>query len=261
MAFPYKHFLLIGATSGIGQAMADRLIEAGAKVTAVGRREDRLEDFVSRHGQSRAKAVPFDISNKEQIPQFAADVMRTSPDIDCIFLNAGIQRPPCDFSHPEHVDLAQFNLEIDVNFSSSVAITHAFLPFLISKQSQTSLIFTGSNLAIVPGARLPGYSASKAALNAFVLCLREQLRNTNVQVIEVSPPPVQTELHDYMGEETGRNLGMPLSVFTEEAYRGLAAGHDQIVIGSIGPAETFHEIIDKRRSAFTALAMIMRGGS
>ncbi|KAK9319827.1 putative NADP(+)-dependent dehydrogenase [Lipomyces orientalis] len=260
MVFPYKHFLIIGATSGIGQAMAAKLIEAGVKVTAVGRRKDRLEDFVSRYGQSRAKAVPFDISKKEKIPQFAADVMRTSPDIDCIFLNAGIQHP-YDFSHPEDVDLEQFNSEIDVNFLSFVALSHAFLPFLTSKQSQTSFIFTGSNLAIVPAAMLPAYSASKAALNAFVLCLRDQLRHTNVQVIEVSPPPVQTELHDYMGEEAGRSLGMPLNVFTEEAYRGLAAGRDQIVIGSIGPAETFIEIIDKRRSAFIALAKMMRGES
>jgi hypothetical protein len=64
-----------------------------------------------------------------------------------------------------------------------------------------------------------------------------------------------------MGEEDGRKLGMPLDIFTEEAYKGLVAGQDQIVIGSIGSAETFNEIIDKRRSAFTTLAKIMRRGS
>lgn len=73
MAFPYRHFLFIGATSGIGRAMADRLIESGAKVTAVGRRKDRLDDFVSKHGESEAKAVPFDIGNGEKIPQFASE--------------------------------------------------------------------------------------------------------------------------------------------------------------------------------------------
>jgi len=62
-----------------------------------------------------------------------------SPDIDCIFLNAGVQRR-YDFSQPEKVDLAEFNSEVDVNFSSFVALTHAFLPFLASKKSQTSLI-------------------------------------------------------------------------------------------------------------------------
>lgn len=54
-------------------------------------------------------------------------------------------------------------------------------------------ISTGSNLAIVPAATLPAYSASKAALNVFTLCLREQLRHSNTKVIEISPPPVQSK--------------------------------------------------------------------
>jgi len=53
--------------------MADRLIEAGAKVTVVGRRKDRLEEFTSRHSESKARAIPFDIGKREQIPQFAAE--------------------------------------------------------------------------------------------------------------------------------------------------------------------------------------------
>jgi hypothetical protein len=64
-----------------------------------------------------------------------------------------------------------------------------------------------------------------------------------------------------MGQEAGRNLGMPLEAFTEEAYKALAESQDQIVIGSVGPAATFNEIIDKRRSAFETLAKLMRGGS
>ena len=62
-----------------------------------------------------------------------------------------------------------------------------------------------------------------------------------------------------MGEEAGRRLGMPVDKYTEETYSGLLAGKDQIVVGSIGPAETFKEIINKRRTAFEALATMMRG--
>ena len=51
---------------------------------------------------------------------------------------------------------------------------------------------------------------------------------------------------------------MPVLAFVEEAFKGLAAGSDQIVVGSIGPVETFHEIIDKRRAAFENLAKMMR---
>ena len=71
MAFPYKHVLLIGATSGIGRAMADRFAETGVKVIAVGRRQERLDEFVSKHGEERASAVAFDISDPAKIPSFA----------------------------------------------------------------------------------------------------------------------------------------------------------------------------------------------
>lgn len=107
---------------------------------------------------------------------------------------------------------------------------------------------------------MPAYSASKAALNCFTLCLREQLisAGSNVKVLEVSPPPVQTELHDYMGEEKGRALGMPLAQFCDEAYEGLASGKDQVIIGAIGPQEKFMDIVDKRRGTFEFLAKMMR---
>ena len=61
-----------------------------------------------------------------------------------------------------------------------------------------------------------------------------------------------------MGDQ-GRQLGMPVDAFTDEAYKGLASGSDQVVIGSIGPADTFNEIVDKRRTAFENLAKMMRG--
>lgn len=57
MTFPYKHILLIGATSGIGKAMADRFISENIQVTAVGRRQERLDEFVSTHGSNKASAL------------------------------------------------------------------------------------------------------------------------------------------------------------------------------------------------------------
>jgi NADP-dependent 3-hydroxy acid dehydrogenase YdfG len=73
MAFPYRCVLLIGATAGIGRAMADSLVKGGSKVIAVGRRRDRLDEFVNQHGSEKAYAEPFDIASREQIPQFAAE--------------------------------------------------------------------------------------------------------------------------------------------------------------------------------------------
>jgi NADP-dependent 3-hydroxy acid dehydrogenase YdfG len=72
MSFPYKHVLLIGATSGIGRGLADRLLEAGVKVTIVGRRQDRLDEFVEQHGSTNADGFKFDITSLGEIPEFTA---------------------------------------------------------------------------------------------------------------------------------------------------------------------------------------------
>lgn len=60
-----------------------------------------------------------------------------------------------------------------------------------------------------------------------------------------------------MGEEAGRNLGMPLNEFIDQAYGGLAEGKDQVIVGGIGP--DFNEIVDKRRAAFESLTKMMSG--
>jgi NADPH:quinone reductase-like Zn-dependent oxidoreductase len=70
MALPYKQVLVVGATSGIGHAMANRLIKEGSKVVAVGRRQDRLDAFVQEHGKERAASIRLDIGDLESIPGF-----------------------------------------------------------------------------------------------------------------------------------------------------------------------------------------------
>ncbi|OQU98473.1 hypothetical protein CLAIMM_04258 [Cladophialophora immunda] len=238
--------------------MADHLIKQGTKVIAVGRRQQRLDAFVEKHGKDKAGAIRFDILEREKMDEFVREATETYPDLDCVFLNAGVQSM-IDLSQPEKVDLAAFHSEVAANFSSFVDLAIKFLPFLMNKETETSLVFTGSNLAIVPAGPLPAYSASKAALNAFVLCLRDQLRNSSVRVIEISPPPVQTELHDYLGAERGRSMGMPVDKFIEAAFEGLASGSDQIVIGAVGSAEIFNDIIAKRRTLFENLVKMWRG--
>lgn len=124
---------------------------------------------------------------------------------------------------------------------------------------------------------MAAYSVSKAGLNAFVLCLREQLRSTNVKIIELSPPAVQSklliptprcrgdvyandaaELHDYMGEERGRAVGMPLEDFTNEAMDGLFSGKEQIYVGTIGDKNTFSKIVDTRLEAFDGFTKLLQ---
>lgn len=70
MSFPYQKVLLIGATAGIGAAMADKFVAEDTKVVAVGRRQDRLDAFVAKHGADKASGVQFDITDSQGLDVF-----------------------------------------------------------------------------------------------------------------------------------------------------------------------------------------------
>lgn len=95
MGFAYKKVLLVGATSGIGLALADKLVQEGVHVIAVGRRKENLDAFVSKHGKDKASSHVFDITKISEIPKFRDEVLAAHPDLDCLFLNSGIQRGRC----------------------------------------------------------------------------------------------------------------------------------------------------------------------
>lgn len=139
MVFQYKEVLMIGGTAGIGAGMADRLIQEGSKVIVVGRRQDRIDSFVEKHGSDKAGGIKFDLSDVGEIDKFVSTVTQEHPDIDCVFLNAGVQRP-ANLADPAKMDLGVFHSQILVNFTAFVDLTVKFLPFLLSKKSETSLI-------------------------------------------------------------------------------------------------------------------------
>ena len=71
-------------------------------------------------------------------------------------------------------------------------------------------------------------------MHHLILTLREQLDGSNVKVIEILPPAVQTELHDKKNQpdlENGGSFGMPIAEFTDEAWRGLESGETDIPVG------------------------------
>ncbi|MCJ1240432.1 hypothetical protein MMC14_008435 [Varicellaria rhodocarpa] len=260
MSFQYKRVLVIGATSGIGEALASRFVAEGSNVIVVGRRKEKLEEFVHKHGKDKSTAVPFDITELDKIPNFVTNITKTFSDLDCVFINSGIQRG-LDFSKPNEVDLDSIQVEFTTNYLSYLALTKAFLPFLMAKEEESSIIFTTSGLALIPLIRCANYCASKAALHHWILCLREQLNESNVKIIEIFPPAVQTELHDEKHQpdiKNGGQIGMPLAQFTEEAYTALAAGEEQIPIGTSKSGFSGDGFEVKRQQAFHSMTAAMR---
>ena len=186
------------------------------------------------------------------------------PDIDCVFLNSGMQRA-FNWVEPEKVDLDLLDLETLTNYTSYMHLTKAFLPYL-QKQApkETSMIYTTSGLALILILYCPNYCASKSALHHMILTMREQLKgaNSNVKIIELFPPAVQTELHDVeLGKERGRALGMPLKDFTEEAFEGLCkegTGNEQVPVQAVKTLMGFNSWEQERQATMHKMMEMMK---
>lgn len=97
-------------------------------------------------------------------------------------------------SRPAEVDLDAFHREVNTNFTSVVNLALKFSAVLLEKSPQkTALVVTGTHLSLVPSVTMPAYSASKAALHAFVDCLRGQNQDKGCKFIEIATPVVQSK--------------------------------------------------------------------
>lgn len=203
-----KTILVTGATSGLGRGMARRLLkeDPNVKLIITGRREQNLQEIVSEYGPSRVTALPFDLSDVGSISKLAEQVLSCfDGSLDGVILNAGMQRA-FRFTAPDaasSVDLQALRMELDVNYTSQVALTQYLLPHLIETAKAgkpASVNFVTSGLALVPIKPCLNYCATKAALHAFILCLRGQVDELNLDgklaVTEIMPPLVESELHD-----------------------------------------------------------------
>lgn len=268
MQLQYKKVLLLGATSGIGRALAAKFVETGTSVIVVGRRKDRLDDFVNQYGKVGGATVDsevFDITNLKAIPDFAAKLFQKHPDLDCVFINSGVQRY-VDWTRPENVDLDTIEIETLTNYTAVLHLTKAFLPYLQQQApKETSIIYTTSGLALIPTTHAINYCATKAALHHTILAMREQLRdaNSNVKIIELFPPAVQTELHDFEMGERGKHVGMPLDEFVEEAFEGLCKtgkGNEQVPVQAVKNFMGFYGWEQERQKTMLKMMESMKKG-
>ncbi|KAK6440773.1 hypothetical protein LTR95_002997 [Oleoguttula sp. CCFEE 5521] len=262
MSFRYSKVLVLGATSGIGYALASKFVSTGTSVIVSGRRQEKLDQFVSEHGsKGNVDSVQFDITDLKAIPAFAADIFKKHPDIDCVWINAGLQRS-LDWTDPDKgVDIAKLELEILTDYTSPLHLAKAFLPFL-QKQApkDTALMYTTSGLALVPILPCGNYCAMKAALHHLILTQRQQLKDagSNVKIIELFPPAVQTELHDAEHGDKGKEIGMPLNDFTEEAFAGLTSEHfEQVAVGGAKDFMGFSSWEQTRQATFAKMTKMM----
>ena len=207
--------LITGGGSGIGRALAESLQKQGNQVIIAGRRRSVLDATTSANPGMRS--LPLDIEDADDFQRFVAEVKAEFPSLNVLINNAGIMKPEKLTDGVE--SLATSESIVAINLLGPLRLTAALLP-LLQAQPQATIMTVSSGLAFVPMAMTPTYCATKAAIHSWTQSLRRQLKGTTVEVLEIVPPYVQTEL---MGaHQTTDPNAMPLAEYIEETMALLA---------------------------------------
>lgn len=181
--------LITGGTSGLGRALAEAFHDRGNRVIVSGRRQTLLDEITaSRPG---IVGLQLDLGDRASLARLADYVHARFPELNVLIANAGISR--AEDVTVDGWDTADAEAIIETNILGVLRATAAFLP-LLKRQPNATVMATSSALAFLPLASFPSYCASKAFVHSWLTSLRHQLRQVPVEVLELSPPYVQTEL-------------------------------------------------------------------
>jgi uncharacterized oxidoreductase len=199
--------LITGGGSGIGRALAHALHALGNQIVIAGRRQTFLDETVAANPGMQSFAV--DVQDPSSIRSLAAQATSEFPSLNMLINNAGIMR--AENLRAQQSDLADAEAIVATNLLGPIRLTAALLPHLLN-QPRATIINVFSGLGFMPMARTPTYCATKAALHSYTLSLRAQLQATSVEVLELIPPYVATDLMD----GAGNPRAMPLNKFIAE---------------------------------------------
>src|SRR5213594_1093360 len=192
-----RTILITGGSSGIGLAFALKFLELGNEVIVTGRRQEVLDEVKAKY--PKLHTIQSDAADPAQVSALAARVKTEFPKLDVLMNNAGIMIHK-NLKAPA-ADLAGLMKEMNINVGGVIGMTSAFIGILTANKG--TLINVSSALAFVPLPSAPIYSASKAAIHSYTQSLRFQLEETGVEVIELMPPAVKTDLSADIAEGDG----------------------------------------------------------
>jgi uncharacterized oxidoreductase len=194
MKLTRRTILITGGSAGIGLAFALKFLELGNEVIVTGRRQSALDEVKAKY--PKLHTIQSDVADPSQIAALGTRVKAEFPKLDVLMNNAGIMLYK-NLKAPA-ADLAGLMAEMNVNVGGVIGATSAFIDILT--RNKGTLINVSSALAFVPLPAAPIYSATKAAIHSYTQSLRFQLEETGVEVIELMPPAVRTDMTAKLAE-------------------------------------------------------------
>ncbi len=211
---------LTGATSGIGEAVANKLLDEGHQVVLSARNADKLAALCGE--RPNAIALPLDISDQHAVVEAAQQIENRLGALDLALLNAGT----CEYLDAQAFDIALIKRVFDANLYGTLYCVDAALPLLRAARKEGGhplLAATSSASAYVPLPRAEAYGGSKAAISYFLESLRLGLDQEGIRVSLIHPGFVKTPLTDL------NDFPMPMRISADQAadalLNGLAKGH------------------------------------
>jgi NADP-dependent 3-hydroxy acid dehydrogenase YdfG len=188
-----RTILVTGASSGIGKATTEKLLQLGHRVIGVSRDIKRLT-----FDNDQFFGVEIDLSDLQKLPKKIKALKKQYPDIDTVIFSAGMGQ----FGSLEEFSYSQIELLLATNFTGQVFLAKGLISGLKQKP-YSNLVFIGSEAALKGARKGTVYCASKFALRGFTQALREECAKSNVRVSLVNPGMVKTAFFEPLTFEPG----------------------------------------------------------
>jgi NADP-dependent 3-hydroxy acid dehydrogenase YdfG len=208
-----KVVVIMGASSGIGEATTKKLAQEGAKLVIAARREDRLKALVEALPNAEISYAVADVTNKEEVQAVVNLAVEKHGRVDVLYNNAGIM-PTAPLSETRFDEWRQM---LDINIMGVLNGIAAVLP-IMKKQQSGHIIATDSVAGHVVYHGSAVYCGTKFAVRAIMEGLRQEERENNIRSTIVSPGAVTTELYTTINDPEGRESVKNLMSKGEEGF-------------------------------------------
>jgi len=218
MKLSNNKILITGGASGIGLGLTERFIQENNKVIICGRREEALKEVSDKFPAVITKVC--DLSEESGRIELYNWIAENHSDLNALVNNAGIQNW-MDISDNNFYEKAQN--EISINVLAPLHLTTLFAQL----KSLDTIINVTSGLAFTPLTKVPVYCATKAFFHSFTVSLRHLLKSKNIEVLEIIPPALNTDL----GGKGLHTEHPSVGEFINAVFQQLKEGKDEVTFG------------------------------